>query len=151
MCRKNQGDLGREPGEEGREVQCLSKSHARVKAGVTGLTQEMLDAVTRPVPWPKAGTWLLIHKITAPPGAALKQRLETVFSSDPCNADFHKMPWATSIPVRTGPQPSRQMSSSLSAAQICLGEKGQVLALLSHPTVTVTSAAICPRCGAAPT
>lgn len=113
------------------------------------MTQEMLDAAPQPVPWPSAGTWLLIHKITAPPRAALQRQLGTAFSNDPYNAGFHEMPWAMSIPMRTGPQSSRPRSSSLSATQICLGEKGQLLALPSHPTVTVTSTAICPRRGAA--
>lgn len=114
-----------------------------------GLTQEMLDTAPQPALWPRAGTWLLIHKITAPPRAALRQQLGAEFSNDSCNTNFHETPWATSIPMRTGLRSSRPRSSSRFATQICLGEKGQVLALLSHPTVAVTSTAICPGCGAA--
>lgn len=102
----------------------------------------MLDAAPQPALWPRAGTWLLIHKITAPPRAALRRQLGAEFSNDSCNTDFHETPWATCIPMRTGLRSSRPRSSSHFATQICLGEKGQVLALLSHPTVTVTSTAI---------
>lgn len=76
-----------------REVWWLLESQDRVKPGAAGLMQVMLDAAPQPVPWSRAGIWLLLRKI------ALQPQLGAAFSKDPCSADFHEKPWEMFIPM----------------------------------------------------
>lgn len=112
LCRKNQWD--KEGSLERRGAgRCgaFLKAMLKLEAGVLGLMWEMLDAALQPVPRPRAGTWLLIHKISVTPCS-----LELCFPVIPATLTFTRHPAQLSLPRRTGQWSSQPRSSSLSDA-----------------------------------